>query len=304
MCRPMPDKPLKTVIGSYPMDFDKIGLVAIREAVNDQLKAGIDLVTDGQTRTDMISYFAKSIDGFKGGAEKPKIAERIGEVHPSVIIRDFRMAKMLLPEAKAIKGILTGPVTLAFSSTIETPEYKGFRDEKLYMDIADALLKIGKELEKEGATWIQIDEPFYSVGAPMELAKRAVEHITAGLHVPVALHVCGDVTKVYKRLVDFEGIDLLSHAFMGFPNNLKLLEKAALVSHKKKVGLGCIDTQKVKVESSIEVAALVRQAVEKVGWENLVFHPDCGLRALKRDVALAKLTAMVEGVNTAWQATH
>jgi 5-methyltetrahydropteroyltriglutamate--homocysteine methyltransferase len=300
----MPDKPLKTVIGSYPMDFDKIGLVAIREAVNDQLKAGIDLVTDGQTRTDMISYFAKSIDGFKGGAEKPKIAERIGEVHPSVIIRDFRMAKMLLPEAKAIKGILTGPVTLAFSSTIETPEYKGFRDEKLYMDIADALLKIGKELEKEGATWIQIDEPFYSVGAPMELAKRAVEHITAGLHVPVALHVCGDVTKVYKRLVDFEGIDLLSHAFMGFPNNLKLLEKAALVSHKKKVGLGCIDTQKVKVESSIEVAALVRQAVEKVGWENLVFHPDCGLRALKRDVALAKLTAMVEGVNTAWQATH
>jgi 5-methyltetrahydropteroyltriglutamate--homocysteine methyltransferase len=214
------------------------------------------------------------------------------------------MAKMLLPEDKAIKGILTGPVTLAFSSTIETPEYKGFRDEKLYMDIADALLKIGKELEKEGANWIQIDEPFYSVGAPMELAKRAVEHITAGLHVPVALHVCGDVTKVYKKLVDFEGIALLSHAFMGFPNNLKLLERDALTSHKKKVGLGCIDTQKVKVESSIEVAALVRQAVEKVGWENLVFHPDCGLRALKRDVALAKLTAMVEGVNTAWQATH
>jgi 5-methyltetrahydropteroyltriglutamate--homocysteine methyltransferase len=300
----MPNKPLKTVIGSYPMDFDKIGLVAIREAVNDQLKAGIDLVTDGQTRTDMISYFAKSIDGFKGGAEKPKIAERIGEVHPSVIIKDFRMAKMLLPEDKAIKGILTGPVTLAFSSTIETPEYKGFRDEKLYMDIADALLKIGKELEKEGATWIQIDEPFYSVGAPMELAKRAVEHITAGLHVPVALHVCGDVTKVYKRLVEFEGIDLLSHAFMGFPSNLKVLEKEALTSHKKRVGLGCIDTQKVKIESSIEVAALVRQAVEKVGWENLVFHPDCGLRALKRDIALAKLTAMVEGVNTAWQATH
>jgi len=300
----MPDKPLKTVIGSYPMDFDKIGLVAIREAVNDQLKAGIDLVTDGQTRTDMISYFAKSIDGFKGGAEKPKIAERIGEVHPSVIIRDFRMAKMLLPEAKAIKGILTGPVTLAFSSTIETPEYKGFRDEKLYMDIADALLKIGKELEKEGATWIQIDEPFYSVGAPMELAKRAVEHITAGLHVPVALHVCGDVTKVYKRLVDFEGIDLLSHAFMGFPNNLKLLEKEPLVSHGKKVGLGIIDTSRTKVETSVEVAALVRQAVDKLGWEGLVFHPDCGLRALKREVALAKLTAMVEGINTAWQATH
>jgi 5-methyltetrahydropteroyltriglutamate--homocysteine methyltransferase len=300
----MPDKPLKTVIGSYPLDFDKIGLVAIRDAVNDQLKAGIGLVTDGQTRTDMISYFAKSIDGFRGGTDKPKLVDKIGEPHPSVIIKDFRMAKMLLPEDKAIKGILTGPVTMAFSSTIETSEYKGFRDENLYMDIAGALLKIGKELEKEGAAWIQIDEPYYSVGAPMELAKKAVEHITAGLKVPVALHVCGDVTKVYKKLVDFEGIDLLSHAFMGFPNNLKLLEKEPLVSHGKKVGLGIIDTSRTKVETSVEVAALVRQAVDKLGWEGLVFHPDCGLRALKREVALAKLTAMVEGINTAWQATH
>lgn len=300
----MPDKPLKTVIGSYPIDFDKIGLVAIREAVNDQLKAGIDLVTDGQTRTDMISYFAKSIDGFRSGKDKPRLVEKIGEAHPTVILKDFRMAKMLLPEDRGIKGILTGPVTMAFSSTIETPEYKGFRDENLYMDLAGALLKIGKELEKEGATWIQIDEPYYSVGAPMELAKKAIEHITAGLHVPVALHVCGDAAKCYKKLVEFEGVSLLSHAFMGFPNNLKLIDKAELLAHKKKIGFGCIDTQKIKVESSVEVAALVRQAVDKVGWENLVFHPDCGLRAMPRDVALAKLTAMCEGVNTAWQATH
>jgi len=138
----------------------------------------------------------------------------------------------------------------------------------------------------------------------MELAKQAIEHMTAGLSVPVALHVCGDVSKVYKKLVDFEGVDLLSHAFMGFPGNLKLLEKEPLVSHQKKLGFGCIDTQKVKVETATEVAALVRQAVDRLGWENLVFHPDCGLRALTREVALQKLTVMVEGVNTAWQATH
>jgi 5-methyltetrahydropteroyltriglutamate--homocysteine methyltransferase len=300
----MTDKPLKTVIGSYPVDFNQLGLVAVREAVNDQLKAGIDLVTDGQARTDMISYFAKSIDGFKSGVDKPRIADKIGETHANTIIKDFRMAKMLLPDNKAIKGILTGPVTLAFSSAIETPEYKGYRDEKLYMDLAEALLKIGKDLEKEGASWIQIDEPYYSVGAPMELAKKAVEHITAGLSVPVALHVCGDVAKVYKKLLEFEGIDVVSHAFMGFPNNLKLIDKESLVAANKKLGFGCIDTQRTKVETSTEVASLVRQAVDKVGWENLVFHPDCGLRALYRDVASSKLRAMVEGVDQAWKAMH
>jgi len=300
----MPDKPLKTVIGSYPVDFDKLGLVAIREAVNDQLKAGIDMVTDGQARTDMISYFAKSIDGFRGGADKPKLVEKIGEAHPTTLIKDFRMAKMLLPEDKAIKGCITGPVTMAFSSTIETPDYKGFRDENLYMDLAEALLKIAREFEKEGANLIQIDEPYYSVGAPMELAKRAVEHISKSLKVPVALHVCGDISKVYKRLLEFEDVDILSHAFMGFPQNLKLIEKEPLVAAQKKIGLGCIDTQKVKVETSQEVAGLVRQAVGLVGWENLMFHPDCGLRALKRDVAKEKLKAMVEGVDQAWKATH
>ena len=61
----MTDGPFKTVIGSYPSDFNKLGLVAIREAVNDQLRMGIDLISDGQTRTDMVSYYAKSIDGFK-----------------------------------------------------------------------------------------------------------------------------------------------------------------------------------------------------------------------------------------------
>lgn len=300
----MTERPIRTVIGSYPADFDKIGLVAIRESVNDQLKAGIDVISDGQTRTDMISYYAKSIDGFKSSGEKPHIVERIGEPHPTVLIKDFRLAKLLLPEDKAIKGILTGPVTMAFSSNIETSEYKGFRDEKLYMDLAEALRSIAQEFEKEGASWIQIDEPFYSVGAPMELAKKAVEHITSGVKIPVAIHVCGDVTKVFKKLLEFKGVHVLSHAFMGFPNNLRVLDKEALASNEKKIGLGCIDTQHKKVESSEEVSNLVKEAVEKVGWENLIFHPDCGLKALGRDAALKKLESMVQGIDQAWIDTH
>lgn len=300
----MTEAPIKTVIGSYPADFDKIGLVAIRESVNDQLKAGIDLLSDGQTRTDMISYFAKSIDGFKSSGEKPQIVERIGEPHPTTLIKDFRLARLLLPEERMIKGIITGPVTMAFSSQIETVEYKGFRDEKLYMDISTALRSIAKEFEREGASWLQIDEPFFSVGAPMELAHKAIEHIAAGLSIPVALHVCGDVTKVFKKLLDFKGVKVLSHAFMGHTNNLRVLDKELLESHDKILGLGCIDTQHKKVETPEEVCNLVKEAVQAVGWDRLVFHPDCGLKALGRDSAFGKLQAMVQGVDLAWKGTH
>ena len=186
---------------------------------------------------------------------------------------------------------------MAFSSTIEASEYKGYRDPKLYMDIAGALLDIGKKFEEEGASWIQIDEPFYSVGAPMELAKEALEHITSALKIPVALHVCGDITKIFTKLLDFEGISVLSHAFMGHKNNIKVLDKDALESHGKKIGFGCIDTQTTRVETKEEVAELVKTGVDKVGWGNLIFHPDCGLRALGREVALSKLEVMSNGID-------
>jgi 5-methyltetrahydropteroyltriglutamate--homocysteine methyltransferase len=189
---------------------------------------------------------------------------------------------------------------MAFSSEIECPDYKGYRDGNLYMDIAEALVKVGQELEKEGASWIQIDEPFYSVGAPLELAKKAVEHMVSKLEVPVALHVCGDISKVFKKLLGFEGIKVLSHAFMGFKNNFKVLDREALESNGKRIGFGCIDTQTTRAETEDEVKELVLKGVDQIGWDNLIFHPDCGLKALGREVALKKLEVMSKGVDSAW----
>ncbi|HLY32463.1 MAG TPA: hypothetical protein VKQ36_15670, partial [Ktedonobacterales bacterium] len=54
---------LTTVVGSYPTD----GLPprrAIQRAVEDQIAAGIDLISDGQVRGDMIAIFARAIPGF------------------------------------------------------------------------------------------------------------------------------------------------------------------------------------------------------------------------------------------------
>jgi len=277
---------LTTVIGSYPLKYSELGPDAIRQAVEDQLQAGVDLVTDGQTRYDMIEYFARAIEGYSYEG-KSVVTGKIGRGKPEEFVQDFRMAKSLAPR---VKGLITGPVTLVFSTRLKAP-YSGYRDESVYLDTADALLDIARALEAEGAEWIQIDEPYLSVGAPMTIARHAVERLATGLHVPVAMHVCGTVGGIVPQLLEWQGVTLLSHGFMGDKNDDVLLS-AELKNSDKVLGLGCIDTKSPDVESEDEVAALLRRGLDLLPPERVVVHPDCGLRMLPREAVQAKLKVM------------
>jgi len=255
-------------------------------AVSDQLEAGVDLVSDGQTRYDMIEYFARAIEGYTYDG-KSVLSGKIGRGKPDEFVSDFRLAHSIAPR---VKGLITGPVTLVFSTRIKAP-YSGYRDEQVYLDTADALLDIARALEADGAEWIQIDEPYLSVGAPMEIARHAVERLALGLHVPVAMHVCGTVGKILPQLLTWQGISLLSHGFMGDKNDDVLLSEELRQSDKM-LGLGCIDTKSPEVETEDAVAALIQRGLELLPPERLVLHPDCGLRMLPRDAVQRKLKVM------------
>jgi len=278
---------LTTMIGSYPLKYDELGQDAIRQTVDDQVRAGVDLVTDGQTRYDMIEYFARAIDGYTFDG-KSVIEGKIGRGHADEFVEDFRVAMGVYPR---VKGLITGPVTLVFSSRIKA-QYGGYRDENVYLDTADALLDIAKALEAEGAEWIQIDEPFLSVGAPMDIAQKAVEHIARGVQVPVALHVCGTVGRILPHLLGWSGVTLLSHGFMGDKND-DVLESADLKNSDKMLGLGCIDTKSPTIESREDVIALIEKAVRLLPADRIVVHPDCGLRLMPHEAAFEKLKVMV-----------
>jgi len=276
-----------TVIGSYPLSYAQMGKDAVVESVKDQLRAGVDIVSDGQTRYDMIEYFARSIDGYEYSG-RSVIAGKVTRGDPAEILEDLRTA---MEHAPRVKGILTGPVTLVFSSDLKG-YYRDYRDERLYMDTADALLDFATAYERLGVDSIQIDEPFLSVGAPMEIAKMAVEHIASGVELPVALHVCGRVTHIFEDLLDWD-VDILSHAFMG-DENLSLLESKKLHESSKILGFGCIDTKSTSVEPVEGVVSLIGRALEHLDVRRLLIHPDCGLRGLPRDVAYRKLVNMVK----------
>ena len=284
---------LTTVIGSHPVESGLSVQDAIKMVVEDQLGAGVDVVTDGEPRYDMIEYFARSMDGYTFDG-KSIVAGQIGAGHPDEIVEDFRVAKSLAPR---VKGRVTGPVTMVFSSRLTKP-YSGYRDENVYLDTARALLDIALALEAEGAEWIQIDEPFLSVGAPMAIARKAVETIATNLSVPVALHVCGSVGSIFPELQQWDGVTLLSHAFMGDKND-DVLASPGLASGNKTLGLGCIDTKVPTVETVADVAALIRRGLSVLPAERIVIHPDCGMRLLPREAVVEKLKMMVAAAREA-----
>jgi 5-methyltetrahydropteroyltriglutamate--homocysteine methyltransferase len=63
----------------------------------------------------------------------------------------------------------------------------------------------------------------------------------------------------------------------------------------KKIVLGVLDLQDLTVETAATVADRIRRALPYVAPERLIVAPDCGLKYLPRDVAFAKIKAMVEG---------
>jgi 5-methyltetrahydropteroyltriglutamate--homocysteine methyltransferase len=278
---------LTTVIGSYPLEYAQLGKDAVLQSVQDQLNAGIDLVSDGQTRFDMIEYFARFIEGYTFDG-KSYIKGKIGKGTPDVLLEDLETARGLTPH---VKGIVTGPVTLVFSSKIRGV-YRGYHDESVYLDTAKALLDMALALERYGAEWIQIDEPYLSVGAPMEIAKKAIESIALNIKAPVALHICGKVVPIIEQLLDLKGVTLLSHGFKG-EDNLSLLTNAKLASSEKILGLGCVDTKKNRIEDVKEISDLIQTALKTLAPDRLVIHPDCGLRSLDRETAFSKLKNMV-----------
>jgi len=62
----------------------------------------------------------------------------------------------------------------------------------------------------------------------------------------------------------------------------------------KRVMVGCIDLADPGVESVETIVQRIERALPFVAPENVILAPDCGMKYLPRDTAIAKLRAMVQ----------
>lgn len=63
----------------------------------------------------------------------------------------------------------------------------------------------------------------------------------------------------------------------------------------KHIMVGTIDLNDPAVETPQTVADRIRRAMEVVPVEHIIVAPDCGFKYVPRDIAFAKMQAMVEG---------
>ncbi len=279
-----------TVVGSYPVVkggglrslFDPLR-PAVETAVGDQIAAGIDIISDGQVRGDMISAFASHLPGIRE-------QEVVGKVQPAsrpITVGDTKYAISMAPK---VKGIITGPTTLAHGLHISTPMYRN--KEELVPDIAAALLVEARALEAAGITLLQIDEPIFSTGiADLAVGKQAIDMITSGLHIPVCMHVCGNLGNVIDELLKFN-VNVFDFEFANNPANLDLLSRRDLTG--RMLGFGCVDSTTDRIESTAEIRRRIEKGVEIFDPKILLIDPDCGLRMRTREAAYAKLKYMCD----------
>ncbi|MBZ9570668.1 methionine synthase [Methanobrevibacter sp. TMH8] len=316
---------ISTVVGSYPV-YKKEGKsrknkilsyvgthdpckIAIQHSVESQLTAGIDIISDGQVRGEMVELFTKSVPGFKIEGNTYVINSKIAKHHKSIGASDLKLAIKYMNNflknsnftddekaKKGVKGIVTGPCTIVQSSKLG-PIYKD--KNTAILDMAHVLMDECASLEKAGAKLIQIDEPFISTGLiDMKIAKKAIDIIADEIAIPVALHSCGDVKSVFKDIIAFN-VDIIDCEFAGHHSNLNVLAKYAndLKTANKKIGLGVIDTKKSTIDSIDEISNIIEKGISIIGKENLLIDPDCGMKLLSDNVAFSKLKNMVEAMN-------
>ncbi len=318
---------LTTVVGSYPASpqepssfssrlssfmgsYDPYH-AAVEFSVTQQVKAGVNIISTGQVRGDMVEIFAREITGMVWEDGTSKIKGKILPINHSIgaediktalktaggISEEFQSGENVLSEgefnedARGVKGIITGPTTLVLSSRMEG-FYTLEKRDKAIIDLAHALNREAKYLEKTGAAMIQFDEPFLSTGmADIKTAYQAIKIACEGLNVPLAMHACGDVSQVLGELLKFP-VDIIDCEFAGIEKNIEILQSTDLKG--KKIGFGCVDTKKEQVESPEEIRTLLEMGIKIIGVENMIVDPDCGMRMLPEKAAYQKLKNMTE----------
>lgn len=291
----MKQKVKTSVIGSYPVLMNPLDMMYryfegrevswepyIQKAVSDMLTAGLDLVSDGQTRDPFIQLFTRRLGGCRI-RDRTEIVDKV-EYRGSIILDDQRYVRRFLPRRKQLIGVLTGPYTLT-KSCVDL----FYHDEKqLCFDFAAALRKEATALQKH-VDLISIDEPFFSQELP-EYAKEVIGTITKDVSCPVRLHACGDVSHITSELVDMP-VSILSHEFKASPHLLDVFRDYPC---SKQICLGSVRSDDVRIESVEEIVTHIRKAQDVFGEQLVQIAPDCGQRLLPQKVAYQKLQHLVK----------
>jgi len=315
-----------TVVGNYPKIPNKPRPARLRNAINkrdrgdltsdeleavydevsaeviqEQIDAGIDIVTDGQVHwDDDQTYVMRALKSVEIGSleryldtntyyRQPEIVGPIGWEKP-ILVRDFQFAQE--HSTKPVKTIITGPYTLA---ALSLDKHYNNR-EKLVLAIAEALRNEIQALASAGAKHIQVNDPMIlRAGADAHAAASALTLMLEGVSAETGVYTWfGSAAAVLPALLDTP-VDVIGLDFVSGPANWDAVSRG----FTKKLGFGIVDGRNTRLESPEQVAEAVKRISDIIPPERLYVNPSCGLGYLPRETAFDKLKNMVEGARRA-----
>ncbi|MFZ5690610.1 MAG: uroporphyrinogen decarboxylase family protein [Pseudomonadota bacterium] len=277
-------------------------------AIRDQERAGLDIICDGEQRRESYSNrFATALEGIdldKPGTTinrtgktipVPRVAGKIRRRHP-VEVRDVKILRANTD--RTIKATVPGPFTMGKQAQ---DDFYG-NEEAVAMDYAAAVNEEIKDLFAAGADIVQIDEPWMQQHPEKarQYGLKTLARALDGVKGTIAIHLCFGYAQVvhekptgYSFLGELENTAVHQVSIEAAQPKLDLNVLKQLPS--KTIILGVIDLGDLTVERPETVADRIRAALKVVPAERLVIAPDCGMKYLPREVAFAKMKAMVEG---------
>jgi 5-methyltetrahydropteroyltriglutamate--homocysteine methyltransferase len=296
-----------------PVDREEAVRDAVRLVVDDQLRAGLDRITDGEMqRVDFNLGFYEYLGGLEPlrkarhwGAPAHDQRDRYRCVAPlsapdglGVVTEYHRLREYV---AAPVKTPVPGPFTLA--GCIDGGEVYPDRQA-----VAEALIPIvGAELKAlaaAGVDFIQLDEPSFAChpDAPdyfLDVVARTVE----GVDAYISMHMCfGNYRaravgrRSYRPLFPHIGRAKVQQLALEFASR-EMAEVAILAELPEgmDVAVGLVDVKNTWVEPAELVAERLREVLRHVAPERVSVTPDCGFSQTSRHIAVAKARALAEG---------
>jgi 5-methyltetrahydropteroyltriglutamate--homocysteine methyltransferase len=278
-------------------------------AIKAQEEAGLDIITDGEIRRESYSNrFANALDGVdldnpgsamnRSGQSNP-VPRVIGPIRRRHAVGVSDLEFLRSHTKRRVKVTVPGPFTMSQQAQID--HYGGSRSLAA-MDYAQAVNQEIRDLFVAGADVVQIDEP-YMQARPEEARAyglQALNKALDGVSGTTAVHICFGYAAIvqarpsgYSFLSELAACSCQQVSIETAQANLDCSILSSLSG--KKIILGVIDLGTTKVETPEDVAMRIRRALPYVHPTNVLVAPDCGMKYLPREVAFAKLNAMVAG---------
>ncbi len=297
-----------------PDDRDEAVRDAVRLAVDDQLRAGADLISDGEMqRVDFNLGFYDYLTGVQPLPQARRWGPPAHDQRSRYLcvgpldaprglgtVEEYRRLRTITDAA--VKVPAPGPFTLA--GCLQGGEV--YRDR---VEVTRALIPIVnremKALAAEGVEFVQLDEPSFACRPDrpeefLEIIARTVE----GVRAKVSLHMCfGNYRgravgqRSYRPLFPHLARAAVQQLALEFASReMAEIELAREIRPPMELAVGLVDVKNTWVEPPEFVAERLRRVLKHIEPERVSVTPDCGFSQTARFIATRKLASMVEGV--------